>query len=664
MFTLVESCLKYNILDRPNLGCAMIIAACQEKGIKTTLIKGQTRYLKDMFISDSQELWSLIRDLKDDDLNKIGMPRYKNSTHEYGLKQFQDELKSLYQEVIVNKNPQHYFNVLKVEKLNNLNRNFSAVYSYYLSELKHNKIKVIERYVSEIIKSNPRYVGFSLEGGFGPLSRIVRKRIKELTGIPIIVGGCLTPFLDLQKLEKIFKEEYFDYLIVGAGERALPSLIEALENRKEPKGIDNVFYKQGGKIKGNNLGVVSDLDALPYPDYSQFDLDLYLAPERILPLQTARGCSWRKCAFCSHHISDFGNYNSFSVKRGIEIIQHLQNTYNCSHFFLNDEELPPRRAKLISEALLQNKLKVYLDIRARFVEGYNDSNLLRLMRKAGFVSINWGMESGCQRVLDLMNKGTKLSNISKILQKSSKSKIANLCFIFFGFPGETKEEAQKTVEFLEKHSADIAMIMSGPFSLDAHSPIGKNPKAWDVVIKKNGSFSNKSGMSREEAGAFYAEFIKEFEIGSLGLTADKLRYLLSTHNSRTLLFLISSHMLLSNKAIKSGINGAKLSKIFPVILGEIIKKRSGRIFQPVNSSETSFINQYYRKEEKVLDRVEEKIFILSDGILAIEDIRLAIYRDFEKKYSKRYIYKKCNLFYKAIFSKNLGLGFAKSWRPS
>ena len=63
MLALLEPCIMKDILDRPHLGCAMLIAACLEKGIKTTLIKGQTRYLKDMFVNDSEELWRLIQDL-------------------------------------------------------------------------------------------------------------------------------------------------------------------------------------------------------------------------------------------------------------------------------------------------------------------------------------------------------------------------------------------------------------------------------------------------------------------------------------------------------------------------------------------------------------------------------------------------------------------------
>ena len=90
MLTLVEPCIWQYLLDRPDLGCAMLIAACQEKGIKTTLIKGQTRYLKDMFVNDSEELWGLIQDLNDNDFKKMGINKNKKNILGEGLKPFQN----------------------------------------------------------------------------------------------------------------------------------------------------------------------------------------------------------------------------------------------------------------------------------------------------------------------------------------------------------------------------------------------------------------------------------------------------------------------------------------------------------------------------------------------------------------------------------------------
>lgn len=664
MLALVEPCITDDLLDRPHLGCAMLIAACQEKSIKTTLIKGQTCYLRDMFINDSEELWGLIEDLKEDALKKIGITEFKRFFQERGIKGFRDELKGLYQYVIIDKDPRHYLNAQMLEKFRDLHNILIAIYFYYLKEFKYNKLKIIDRYISEILKTNPRYIGFSLQGRFDPLSRIIRKRIKEVTGIPIIVGGALSPFIDLKKLDKTFEQECFDCLAIGAGEHSLPALIETLDSKKEPRGIANIFYKKDNKIKGNDLEVIDDLDTLPYPDFSQFDLDLYLTPDRILPLQTARGCRWGRCAFCSYHKISLGKRRIFSTEKIIETLRYLNKVYHCQFFSFDQEELCPDQAKRISKAILSNDLEginIYSPVRLE--DDYNNITLLRLMRKAGFVQLHWGVESGNQRVLDLMNKGTNVKTMGQILRKSFKSKISNICFIFFGFPGETKKEARETIEFLKRHAMYIDDISHGVFVLDEYAPVGVNPEKWGVEeVKDDSTYSVKMGMGRKEANAFYSKFHKEFfQFNSIKVTSRRLNYLSRGHYRVMACFLMSAHDILSKRVVREDIKKGKRKGIFPLILGEIKKRGEGAVFYPININETWFINQWYPEKEEILDRLEERLVILSNGTLSIEDIVLTTYKDFMEGYSKKDIAKKSTDFFQRIAYKHWGLFFAKFW---
>jgi radical SAM superfamily enzyme YgiQ (UPF0313 family) len=649
--------------DRPHLGCAMLIAACQEKGIKTTLIKGQTRYLRDMFVNDSAEIWSLIQDLKEDTVNKLSIAEYKNSFLEKGIKQFQDELNDLYHYIIIDKNARNYFNADAITKFNDFHKLFVKVYLYYLTKKNHTNLSIINHYVDEIINNKPRYVGFSLQGTFDPYSRAIRKQIKKLTKLPIIVGGAFTPFIDLKKIDKYFFEEYFDYLVVGPGEHALPFLIKALEDNKDPEGISNVLYKKNGEIKCNDLKNIRNLDNLPFPDYTQFDLDLYLTPNRILPLQTARGCSWRKCSFCSHHKIYHDNYVSFSVERVLDIIQYLQSLYDCSHFVFNDEELPHKRAKLIGEAILNKNIKnISIYSYGRMTKGYNNNRLLSLLRNAGFVTIAWGMESGCQRIVDLMNKGTDLTTMSQILKKSSKNKISNLCFIMFGFPGETLKEAEQTIEFLKNHANYINEIICDIFYLSPYAPVKINPEKWGVKIKENGSYSVESGMSCEDSKKFYRKFNQMLPMNIMKISTDELKYLCQGHNRRMLHFLTASHELIPINNLLTMFENKKIYDIFPIILGEIKKNYNEFEFWPINFKQTCLINKIISKKYRTLSDLERKLFILSDGVLSIGEIINTIYNDY-KDTDRIEIFKKKSLkFFFDIFSNNYGLGFAKSWR--
>ncbi|NQS99551.1 MAG: radical SAM protein, partial [Candidatus Omnitrophica bacterium] len=567
-----------------------------------------------------------------------------------------------YQNIIVDKNPRRYFDSLAIEKFSLLQNVFTGVYLYYLRELNYSKLKIVERYLAEIIQTNPRYIGFSLQGDFDLFSRIIRKGLKKLTAAPIIIGGSLTPFLDLKQLDQTFARECFDYLVIGSGELALPSLLEALENKTEPKGIANVFYKKANKVTGNELAVIDDLDQLPYPDYSQFDLDLYLTPKRILPLQTARGCSWRKCAFCAHHRVYLGSYRTLSIKRVIESIEHLQNSYNCQHLTLHDEELSATRAKRISQAIFSRGLTgLSLYAYARLSREYNNSRFLSRLRKAGFAAFAWGLESGCQRVLDSIGKGTELSVMSQILKKSAACRIASLCFAIFGFPGETRPEAQQTVEFLKKHAQYIDEIIFQCFALESNSPIGKNPEKWGVSISSDGSFSTKTGMNRQEARNFGQEFQIKYRLNSIKVTADKFRYLPECQLRRMLHFLNSSYNLLPKATLLDCIKRKQLGSIFPIIVGKIENRGSRTVFYPADIKESCFINQLCPKKEKTLGDLEQKIFVLADGRLSIEDIISTACRDFKSKHSISHIRNKCIDSLQTAFSKDWALGFAKSW---
>ena len=95
--------LSYWLADRPDLGCAMLIAACKNKNIKIKLIKGQTRYIKDMFLNDSDEIWELIYDFKGETLEKSRWRDYKIYIKKKGKFWFEQELKDIYEKIFINK---------------------------------------------------------------------------------------------------------------------------------------------------------------------------------------------------------------------------------------------------------------------------------------------------------------------------------------------------------------------------------------------------------------------------------------------------------------------------------------------------------------------------------------------------------------------------------
>jgi radical SAM superfamily enzyme YgiQ (UPF0313 family) len=621
MLTLIEPINLIGLNDRPDLGCAMLIGSCREHGIKTTLVKAQTRYIHDMFTRDSENLYQMLMELpENNDKEAQQLLKYKHFFQTKPINTFKLEVEEVYWDVIVNKSIRSFLDASKVKQFITLYNVFRIMYTHRLLVQKKTNIRLIDRYVDEVVKTSPSYLGFSIRGEMNPLSREIISRVKERIDIPVIVGGTFTPFVDHDSLQQLFESQGFDYMIIGAGDQALPALIEALEGNREPTDIPNVCYQFGNRIKVNEIEVCKDPNQLPHPDFSQFDLDLYPTPVRILPFQTARGCYWRKCAFCSHHNVDRGHYKTLQIDNVIEQLHHLKSTYDCSHFFLADESLSSSRARRLSEALINRNLNVHLDIRGRLELGFNNGNLLKLMRKAGISSIAWGLESGCQRVLDSMRKGIKLKNVTAILRKSHQAGIANMCFIICGFPGETSEEWRETVDFLMENRFHIDRVMSGTFKFSKHAPVAQTPEKWGLTIKNNGSITMKRGMTPKQAWFLHHTYMAEHD--SCRIEDQKRDTFIKSgfdgHICRMIIFVLNCYV--SQNPILDGPLNNKHGKLFPVLLGEPENGSTGKTIIPVDLKRTVLDNFETPEPELSMEPYELKVFELANGNTSLLEI--------------------------------------------
>jgi hypothetical protein len=681
-FVLVEPLGLNGLVDRPNLGCAMLMAVCGKSGILARLIRGQTWYLPNLLLADSAELWHLIQDLKDEDLAGVGL---KATVRTIDLDHFRSQLKALHQDYLDQRIPRNYLAApLKMLEVSRWRETLVRVLLHYVERLHHDNLGIVERYAAEIVRSNPRYIGWSLQEKFDPLSRAIRRRLRQVTDAPIIAGGSLTPFIEPRYLDQVLAGEELDYLVVGPGEQALPALIEALESKREPAGIPNVFYRRNGQVQGNPLQAIDDLNALPCPDFTQFDLDSYPVPARVLPLQTARGCSWRKCAFCDYGPNTFGSYRAWNTDRVIETLGQLQRTFGASHFCFNDDDVHPERARKLSAAIVAAGLEVNLDFFARFEEGYNDDGLLDRMCRAGVASIHWGLESGNQRVLDLMNKGTNAVTASEILRKSSAHGISNSCFVIFGFPGETLPEARQTVEFLKQNQPYIDRVEAQPFGFSAFAPVSRHPEKWGVTAQANGGYAPPPGsLSPAEAASFARKFELRRMMGDLRVSSELGRFVLNVPCGTVRGLLFGSHRPLAAGEALDRLDRGEWQTLYPVLGGVIrssfIVPRSSFpvVWQPVDFREDVLLQERKPHKEIPVGEIEERLIAASDGLLSVAEIidreqgesgignrESGIGNRSEIPNSKFEIsdLERALSFYQNSFQAGLALAFSKSWQ--
>jgi anaerobic magnesium-protoporphyrin IX monomethyl ester cyclase len=303
----------------------------------------------------------------------------------------------------------------------------------------------------------------------------------------VTVGGPHVTMLREQIARTPALFELIDSAVVFDGEVPLLRLVEALEGHGDLNAVPNLIYyerEQSGQRTKAQIHVTQrkepeKIENLPLPDFTGLPLDRYLAPHLVLPLMTARGCYFGKCAFCN---VGYGEAESFSQLRAEALanqMQTLYERYGTRHIFFADEAVTPRNLRHLSTILITRRLPLHWGGCARF-EKVLSRDLLEQMGRGGCRMILFGLESASQPIMDLMVKGTELEHMSRILHESTAAGIWNHTFFFFGFPGETLADAQATVNFLYAHKPYIHSAALGTFLMERDSPAHRFPQSYKV----------------------------------------------------------------------------------------------------------------------------------------------------------------------------------------
>ena len=341
------------------------------------------------------------------------------------------------------------------------------------------------------------------------------KMIKEeFPGTHITLGGnIITRIRDtLPAMEELW--EWFDTAVVYEGESAYLKLTEAVESGGELSELPNLIYKDDNGIHANKEVCSENLADIPPPDFDGLPLEKYFVPDLILPYLATRGCYWGRCTFCDHFQGYVEGFRTKQVDQITEEIKFLKEKYGTRFFHFTDESYPPALFQKLSRRLIETKLDIAWTTHMRFEESLLDDQVWKDVAESGCKYLHFGYESGNQRVLKLMDKATKLDAIETNLRMSSEAGIWNHLMGFFGFPGETAEEADDSKVFVEKNSAHIHSLGFMTFVLGKYSPIAFEPEKYGLTYYKNPEwdlaldyyFTTKGGLSIQDAMNVFDEF--------------------------------------------------------------------------------------------------------------------------------------------------------------
>jgi len=311
----------------------------------------------------------------------------------------------------------------------------------------------LQAYVAEGLKSEaPDLVGISLTAlsqvipGL-TLAHLIRK---TMPNTKIVIGGVIPNHLadKIKKLPQLFT--LFDYLIRYEGETPLLRLCQSLKGQLPIEQVPNLLYLEKSQVKDTGLVSFENVNELPTPDYSGLPLEQYLSPLPVLSLEPGRGCYWRKCTFCNQYSVHENTFRVRQPENTARDIAQLKGRYGVTLFNIVNEGLPAKHLSRLAEAILNHKLDVRWYAGARLEKVFTRERL-DMLGRSGCRKLFFGLESGSQRLQDVMAKGIHLENVPSILTYCNDAGVDVHCYIMVGFPTETEEEIRETQEFIVRH---------------------------------------------------------------------------------------------------------------------------------------------------------------------------------------------------------------------
>jgi radical SAM superfamily enzyme YgiQ (UPF0313 family) len=255
--------------------------------------------------------------------------------------------------------------------------------------------------------------------------------------------------------------EFVDYVVQGEGEKAIVDIIEGKEKRR-------IIRKER----------IEDLDTLPFQPWDIFSKLLYnyscpwLDEKPVFTMNTSRGCPFN-CAFCSVGSIWGEGYTYFSAERIIDEINHLKSTFDAKAIYFREDNftMNRQRTKSFCEEMLKKKTNICWACETR-VDSLNDGEMVKLMADAGCKAVYLGVESGSQRILDILNKGITIEQVEKAVNLCKRYEIRTYCSLIAGVPGETYKDYLLTVKLMNKlkpHSHSYNVFVGIP-----NSPLYQN----------------------------------------------------------------------------------------------------------------------------------------------------------------------------------------------
>lgn len=338
-------------------------------------------------------------------------------------------------------------------------------------------VDVVRISPSEVLKRirdfSPDIVGFSgivttAYKYIKEMSGIIRKNLPE---VKLVVGGSISAASEI-----ILHNTSIDIVVKGEGEITIKELVSSLNDDKDLTGVKGISFRddQNKIITTASREQIKNIDDISYPAYDLLDMEHYLVDpfkyikgflqsgyddvdprfydahrkdKKMMVVHTARGCTHR-CTFCQRHMTGI-RLNSLEYL--FDYIEFLMKKYNVGFFSLGAELFLPSKKYYweFIEGMKERNLDILFYVCGARVNTV-DKGILQALKEIGCWMIEYGFESGSQKVLDIMEKGTRVEQNIQVARWTKEAGLFTVPAIILGMPGETTETVRDSIDFLKE----------------------------------------------------------------------------------------------------------------------------------------------------------------------------------------------------------------------
>ena len=281
-----------------------------------------------------------------------------------------------------------------------------------------------------------------------------------------------------------------DYFVIGEGEITFTELVKAIrlhtKNKMEIQKTNGIAWFEGNEIKRSpRRELIKNLDSLPFPAYDKIDMNYYTRPTSwgsrpilfsLFWIFSSRGCPFR-CKFCIAYEIFGKTVRQRSPKNVADEIEYLVNTYNIDGIFFYDDTftIGSKRIIALCDEILKRKIRIIFGCQTRV--NLIHENAIKKMAEAGCIQIDFGIESGSEKILKLIQKDITVKQVKRAVAICKKYGIRILANMMVNLPEETYEDLDASIKLMKEVNCNVVL--------------------WNVTVPYPGCFLQKELMRED-----------------------------------------------------------------------------------------------------------------------------------------------------------------------